>query len=371
VTVRERLQVRRDPYWQELTRGRHIGFRRISATTSGSWLARYYDDETRKYHQRPLGDLASLLPDQRFGEAKRLAEEWFAHLDVGGVAGGTETVKDACKDYADRLRREKSERAAKDAEGSFARLVNDDPIGKVELTKLKPRDFDQWRKRILDRGSKTYFNRNLTPLRAAMNYAYARRVVSSDFAWKEALKPLDVDAAEGRRTLYLTATQRQALIEKAGDELKPLLKAWALLPVRPGEIANIRVADLDVRHRVLKVSGKTGSRSIPLTDAALEHFKDCAKDKLPSAWLIARADGRQWDRFAWRELVKEAVTAAELPKATVAYTLRHSVITDLVTAGVDLFTVARLAGTSIAMIDKHYGQLQQQHAREALEKISI
>jgi site-specific recombinase XerD len=62
---------------------------------------------------------------------------------------------------------------------------------------------------------------------------------------------------------------------------------------------------------------------------------------------------------------------AKLPRAIVAYTLRHSVITDLVTGGLDLFTVAKLAGTSVVMIEKHYGHLQREHARSALEKLAL
>ena len=100
-------------------------------------------------------------------------------------------------------------------------------------------------------------------------------------------------------------------------------------------------------------------------------FKECAKGKLPGAWLVSRADGGQWRKEAWRDEIKLAAAGAKLPKATVAYTLRHSVITDLVKGGLDLFHVAKLAGTSILMIEKHYGQLQNEHAREALKRLSL
>jgi site-specific recombinase XerD len=79
----------------------------------------------------------------------------------------------------------------------------------------------------------------------------------------------------------------------------------------------------------------------------------------------------QWQRYAWRDQIRVAVNAAKLPRATVAYTLRHSAITDLVTVGLDLFTVAQVSGTSIAMIEAHYGHLQQEHARSALEKLAM
>ena len=127
-----------------------------------------------------------------------------------------------------------------------------------------------------------------------------------------------------------------------------------------------------MKHRVLDVpEGKTEPRKVPLAGAALEHFKACAKDKLPAALLISRADGSQWKKADWNDAIKDAAKKAKLPAATCAYTIRHSVITDLVTGGCDLFTVAKLAGTSVAMIQSNYGHLQHEHARAALEKLAL
>jgi hypothetical protein len=43
----------------------------------------------------------------------------------------------------------------------------------------------------------------------------------------------------------------------------------------------------------------------------------------------------------------------------------------LVVGGLDLFTVAKLAGTSIAMIEKTYGKLRSDRARDALQTLSL
>jgi integrase len=381
VESRARLAARRDPYWHRLTQGRFIGFRRISAGTPGTWLARLYDGE--RYHYAPLGDFATLPDKARFDAAKAKAEEWFRHLDAGGSTEKT-TVKAACESYVAKLRRERGEAAAKDAEGTFRRLVYPDPLARVELAKLKPPHVTGWRDRVINRKSKpkqgepkdlshTYFNRNLTPLRAALNLALDDGNVASAFAWSKALRPLKLDGSEGRRKIYLDRAQRSRLLENASDELRPLLVSWSLLPLRPGEVPKCRVEHFDAKQRALQIpAGKTGARIIPLPPEAFAHFKDCAKGKLPSAWLVSRANGDPWDRFAWRDQMRDAVKAAKLPKAVCAYTLRHSTITDLMTAkDSDVLTVARLSGTSIAMIEKHYGHLRREHARKALETLSV
>ena len=369
VEARQRLPIRRDPYWHRVAQGQYIGFRRMTRASIGTWLARA--NVGGRYAYKTLGEFAEVQEKDRFDAVNKAAAEWFRHIGRGGSTEKA-TVKAACDAYVAHLRKEKGEASAKDAEGAFRRLVDEDPIARADLSKLKPTHFSAWRERVIGKGSSSYFNRNLTPLRAAMNYALDQGAVSSDFAWSKALRPLKLDPREGRRMIYLDAAQRRKLIEKASAELRPMLTAWTLLPVRPGDVARLRVEHLDAKGRSLTIpNGKTDSRVIPLSDDALAHFKSCARGKLPGAWLIARADGSQWTRFAWRNEMWEAVKRAKLPRAVVAYSLRHSCITDLMASGLDPLTVARLSGTSIAMIDKHYGHLRAEHARKGLEVLAL
>jgi len=373
VDSRLKLTLRRDPYWHRLAAGRYLGFRRMTRGRPGVWLARRYSGEKYEYPEDGIGDFSALPEGEQFDAAKRAAEEWFKQRDMG-VSAKSATVKAACEAYVEKMR-EKSEAAANDAAGRFKRLLYDDPIGRVALAKLTPTHFKEWKGRVLagsskDKNPKGSFNRNATSLRAALNLARERLEVASDLAWRSELKPFT--GAAGRRTLYLDRIGRRSLIEKASKESQPFFMALALIPMRPGEVAKLKVENLDVEQRVIRLpSGKTEARTIPLSSDALAHFKGCARNKLPSAWLISRTDGSQWKKEAWCDEIKAAARKAKLPKAIVAYTVRHSAITDLVKGGLDLFHVAKLSGTSVAMIEKHYGQLQNEHARRALEKLSL
>jgi integrase len=370
VDVRAKLPVRRDPYWYRLTEGRHLGFRRMTKGKPGTWLARFYDGARYIYPEGGLQDFSALPEGEQFDAAKLAAEEWFRQLDMG-VSSKSTTVTAACAAYVDEKRQE-SEATADAIAARFKRLVDVDPIGKVELSKLRPMHLAGWKKRVLALGgARGSFNRDATSLRAALNLARKRLEVASDLAWRTELKPFE--NADGRRTLYLKRDERRKLLENASDEARPFFKTLILLPLRPGDVPKLRVADLDINNRMLRVPTGKGkpSREIPLPDEAFRHFKECAKGKLPGAWLVSRADGSQWKKEQWRDEIKLAAAGAKLPRATVAYTLRHSVITDLVKGGLDLFHVAKLAGTSIAMIEKHYGQLQNEHARKALKGLSL
>jgi integrase len=88
--------------------------------------------------------------------------------------------------------------------------------------------------------------------------------------------------------------------------------------------------------------------------------------------LIPRVDGAAWRKEDWKTEVKLAAAAAKLPSAIVAYTLRHSVITDLVTkTSLPLLAIAHIAGTSVRMIEKHYGHLRDDIATSALATLAV
>jgi hypothetical protein len=60
-----------------------------------------------------------------------------------------------------------------------------------------------------------------------------------------------------------------------------------------------------------------------------------------------------------------------LPSDTVLYTLRHSFISQAINDGMTTLEVARLVGTSLMMIERHYGQAIPNAARARLAKLKM
>jgi integrase len=148
----------------------------------------------------------------------------------------------------------------------------------------------------------------------------------------------------------------------------------SLLPMRPGAVAAFKVSNFDKRLNTLVVGkDKAGQdRKITLPSSTAAFFAEQAKGKLPNAPLFARADGVAWNKDSWKYPFKDAVKAAKLPTAATAYALRHSTITDLIALHrLDTMTVSQLSGTSIAMIEKHYGHLLHEHASNALAMLAL
>ena len=195
--------------------------------------------------------------------------------------------------------------------------------------------------------------------------------MTSDHAWRVPLVP--VKNADKRRDVYLDLNQRRKLIKNARPDVADLLRGLSLLPLRPGALAALTVSSFDKRLKTLKIGkDKNGAdRKITLSDASSAFFLAHTKKKLPAAPLFRRADGKPWDKDSWKYPIKDAALAAKLPDTVTAYALRHSVITDLIHGGLDSLTVAQLSGTSIAMIEKHYGHLTQHHAKAALAMLTL
>lgn len=380
VAARDKLAPRRDPYFQRLEAGQYLGFRKMTPDSPGSWLVRYRDTTAGKQVSRPLGTFDSVPPSQRFDMAKKAAVQWLAHLERGGSAE-VQTVAQACRAYADHIAGTGGEVKADDMRARYRRWIDADPLGSIDLDKLKREHVRAWRKRlestpITTKGetrqrSDSANNRDMTALRAALNHMLAEGLVSSDFAWSEPLKP--VTNADGRRALYLSRKQRRDLIAQAAPDVALFIRGLCALPVRPGALAALTVGDFSRSHGTLRIgSDKAGAgRTIKLPPAAVALLVECSRDKLPTAPLFCRADGAAWDKDAWKGPIKDAVRAAGLDDSASAYTLRHSTITDLVAAGLDLASVATLAGTSVPMIAKHYAHLQHDRAADALAGLAL
>jgi integrase len=407
---RDALAPRREPYFHKLSKGRYIGLRKLSGGYA-TWITRYRDDHGAQHYQA-IGDLSETFD---FDQAKEAAERWIGELERGVTHreedGRLITVASVCMEYVRALRAEGRMDAAHDAHMRFRRTVygtiadsefgpsppvapqkadpkpakavkgkapklrkwNAEPheVADLPVSKVRAPILKKWHVDLVAAGlSKAAANRTLTALKAALNKAVADRraspIVAQEWAHVAPLK-----GAAQRRELFLDIFQRRALLAHAAGGTCDLIEAAMYTGCRAGELTSARRSAFDPRTRTLSVSGKTGSRTMPLAPAAVELFQRLSRDKLPTAYLLVRDDGKPWGHSDWDEFVKRAAGAAGLPPNTCLYTLRHSFITQALLDGVSTLEVAKIVGTSLPMIEKHYGHLVFDRARERLAKVQI
>ena len=366
VHKRRQLKPRKWPYWQPVGKGKAVGFYRT--TDGGTWRARIRTPEGKQLFEVLGGDLESEYDDMLVE-----AQKWF---DLAlTLEDARYTVKQAVADYVAHLKVEKGEKAAQHVKQRLEKHLVP-KHGEVELPKLTTRQLKTWRDglvRVSDdaddvRKSKDSANRVLSMAKAALNLAFRSGLVNSDTAWKRV--PAFKDVGEARK-LFLTDKQVRALLDHAKGGLRSLLRAGVLTGARYGELTAARVHDLDVINGSLRLTGKTGTRDAYLSDDALTFFKELAKDKLPNAWLLTRDDGEPWGKSHQDRPIKEAVKAAKLPPETVFYSLRHYHISKALLAGISPQVVAENCGTSVRMIEKHYGKFMPKDRRAMLNQVAL
>lgn len=379
VGQRERLKPRREPHWQRLRVGCYLGFRPSTRGSKGTWIARIYDEDRQSYRTKSLGDFGTLPGSEMFAAAKKEAEALAELVESGGVVRPkVQTVGDACRDYA---------QDRPEAEKRFGRYVYGDPLAHVRLEKLRRRHLKEWRKRLEEqpalvsrrkkgkvttrKRAASTVNRDMAVLRAAIGKYVAPGAPNSEAAWQEALKA--TPNANGRRTVYLDLNQRRKLLKSASAEAAPFFRALCLLPLRPGALAALTAGDFEKHTSELTVGkDKNGKpRRIKVPAEAAKLLAAQKKGKLPAAPLFMRANGKPWNKDSWKVPMSAAVAAAGLPSNATAYTLRHSTITDLVSEGLALLTIAQTSGTSAEMIERHYGHLASDAALKALEALAL
>ena len=380
VKHRDALKPRREPYWHKISQSNHLGFRKMTSDSQGTWLARTYDNLTLKKPQKKLGAFLEFPDNLRFEMAQKAAQEWFTHLGRGGSTEEV-TIQNVCDNYVEHLKQKGKDKGSIDASKRFKAYVLDDPrFANTPLSKLTPRVVQAWRNRLSNEPTKagknkgkkrsdSSLNRDMTPFRAALNLAKDQRLITDDFAWSNALKP--IKDADTSRDIYLNSFERNAIIKVAPPDLALFIKFSTLIPLRPGAIAQLTVGDFNKEQRILFIpfDKANAKRKIPIGDQLFNFLEEATKNKLPKALIFTRSNGAPWEKHSWKQF-KEIAKIAGIKSEPTLYSIRHSIITDLIELGTEYGTVAIWACTSIRIIEKNYRHLTASHSANALDRLA-
>lgn len=370
--VRADLPISNEPYWVPLGKGLFLGFRK--SKTGGSWIGRQRNEEGKQKYES-FGD----VDRKTYAQARDAVTKWGKDLMNGVGQCEAETVRDVCVMYVKDRTQEKDEKSA-EATAKFHRYyILNSPIADKKIRNLSVADIKEWRANLkaikggeLTPGSK---DRILNVLKAVLNYAvYELHMVSADRAveWQR-VKRLEKKAAS--RDVYLDLHQRATLIAAMPKEAQPFFRGLCLLPLRPGALAYCRVEDVRLFPKGqeslwIEKDKVNGKRSIPLDKATLDFLKAQCKDKLPKASLFTTPTGLDWNSDRWSGIFDRAAEVTGLPEESCTYSLRHSMITDMINGGVDVMAVAFIAGTSLKEINDHYGKQVDDVIRAKMSQVA-
>ena len=251
-------------------------------------------------------------------------------------------------------------------------------IGERRLAELSPGDVYMWRLTVPE----GHRYEATQALRQVLNRAVAWGLLDYNPAKRGVANP-QRRAREKRP--FETWQQVEAVAALLGPVYGPMVIFGAATGLRPSELFGLDRRDVDraagvvyVRRacangRLTHTKTRLSTRAVPLQAKALD-----ALDRLPASdnpILFANMRGGRIDfRIFGRKHWRPAQIRAGIEPMRGLYDLRHTYATFALRAGVPVFAVSRFMGTSIAMIDRHYGHLandSRDHAVALLDAIAF
>ena len=251
-------------------------------------------------------------------------------------------------------------------------------FGHYRLDELDPAEISAWRMTV----APGYRFEATQALRQVLARAVVWRMLDVNPAKQ------GVENPQRRRTEkrpFESWEELEALAERLGPRLGPMVIFAAATGMRPGEWVALEHRDIDRAGRVAYVnrSFSKGRLASPKTEASirpvpLQARALAALDQLPPGspgeLLVPAERGGYIDLHNFRNRNwKPAQTAVGIEPFRRIYDLRHTFATFALRAGISTFELSRYMGASLTMIDRHYGHLARdgrEHAIRLLDELN-
>lgn len=270
------------------------------------------------------------------------------------------------KNYLERL--EQSD--GKDIKGKSGRIKNNliPFFRKSRLDEIKAFDVDRFKNTRLKSGvTNGSVNNDLSTLSHIFSMAVEWEWIGHIPAKIKKLKE------NPSRKTYLSQEQVVLIVDIAKKDrcrhVHPFFMVGLGTGMRRMEILSIRVEHINFANGTIFVpEAKDGSRTQPMTPELTAYLKTFVQGC--EEWLFPSLKSKSGHITAIEIPFRRVIENAGLdPNLYVRHTLRHTVITHLVQAGVDLPTVKRISGhKTLAMVEK-YAHQNGDHIQVAIEKL--
>jgi integrase len=179
-----------------------------------------------------------------------------------------------------------------------------------------------------------------------------------------------------------TPAELDAIAAELSPEHAPLVPFASATGLRPEEWQALERRDIDRAAAVVNVRrtvssgevvelGKTtrSRRQAPLSRRALDAL-ELLPPRLDTPYLFAARRGGIFDLHNFRRRAwNPAIEASGVRTPARIYDLRSTFASNALAAGVSMFELARLMGTSVAMIERHYGTLLERSGADITRRL--
>ncbi|SIO11664.1 Site-specific recombinase XerD [Vannielia litorea] len=239
------------------------------------------------------------------------------------------------------------------------------------LSAIESFDVERYKKARRSAGAaKATVNRDLATLSHLLNQAVEWKWIKSKSVRINRFKE------DNQRIVYLTDDQCVALLDAAASDHNENVHAFVMVGLHTGmrhaEILKIRREDVDVGKRVIWVPrAKAGSREQPITRELADYLRKRMEMLPPGCeWLFPSLGSATGHVHTIRKAFRRSAERAGLdPDQITPHTLRHTAVTHLVQAGVDLPTVQRISGHKTLSMVARYAHQSGSHIEAAMDRL--
>jgi site-specific recombinase XerD len=178
--------------------------------------------------------------------------------------------------------------------------------------------------------------------------------------------PLKVD-----EVMKLLRTSLAGRTEAARLRDAAIMELFYASGMRRAELAGVRLADVDLTERTIRVTGKGNKERLVVINraaaAAIAAYLRVRPPTADTALFLGRGGKGLTPKHVWR-IFRTIYRVSGIQKHASPHTLRHSFATHLVENGVDLETVRELLGHENLATTGIYLQLAMGHKRRAYDE---
>ncbi len=290
-------------------------------------------------------------PQSKTFELKKDAEKWARQqerqIDTGEWVDRTEAHQTTLADLLDRYGKEVSiTKGAKRAELCWIKQFKHSNLAKYAPAFITGQHIATWRDSRLAEVSSGTVLRELLMLSHVFTVATQEWGIALNY---NPVRQIKKPSAGKPRDRILTDDQRAALVAACGQCQNPWVHSVVVFALetatRRGEILTLTWDTVDLKRATAKVTGKTGSRTIPLSPACVAMLT-----KLPRS-----LDGRVFP--VTMETLKQAYQRAVIRAGIDDFTfhdLRHDALTRLAKMGFNILELRAISGHTTANMLQRY-----------------
>ena len=282
------------------------------------------------------------------------------------------TVSELRDKYLEWVKRNRSEQLYNESRRHLARFCR--TFGRTPAVEIRGADLEKFTDGLLaKRMTPLYVRKHATSVRTLFSRGRKATWLPADCRPFANVEGVRVDKKPLLEANLPTADEVRRLFAAAEGVMLDFLTLYFNTGARTHELAQATVGDFQPTSRTIVLGRHKRShtmrsptpRTISLNEAAFAVVERRCDGRPPSAPLIANGHGGAYTSGTLSRRFANLRKRAKVRDHVTVYSFRHLWISECLMAGLDSMIIAKMAGTSVRMIESVYGHFRTSSFRDA------